>query len=146
VQPLRVALLADPDDDAAGEWAARTGAVLLHRGRELLALRPASRPAVVHVRRAAAGLDRAVGACVLAGVRAVLASPRGDPPATLPTLERRVHRWLFTSDAAARPWRDAGIAPGRMACVVDDADLPRALRALWSESAAMAGTLPVWMP
>jgi hypothetical protein len=142
VQPLRVALLADPDDRVARGWADRTGAVLVHRGRDLRTLRPG----LVHLRRPAGRLDRAVAACALAGVRAVVASPLDGPGPTLPVLERRIHRWLYASDAEARPWRDRGVSPGRMACVVDDADLPRALRALWAESAAMAGALATWLP
>lgn len=142
MQPLRVALLADPDDAVAQDWARRTGALLVHRGRDLLPLRAR----LVHLRRPAGRLDRAVAACMAAGVRGVVASPCGDPGRALPVLERRIHRWLFPSDAAGRPWRDLGLAPGRMACVVDDADLPRALGALWAESAAMAGALPSWLP
>ena len=138
VDPLRVAILAERGDPVAARWAAITGALLVERGRHLLAMHRASRPEVVHLRLPIPRLGRAALACTLAGVRAVVVTPLGEA-AALPAWERRFHRWVHPTQDAAREWRGTGIALGRQVVLPegDDDALAEGLRAVWGESARM---------
>jgi hypothetical protein len=135
---LRVAILAERGDPVAARWAAVTGALLVERGRHLLAMHRASRPQVVHVRLPVGSLARAALACTLAGVRAVVVTPLGAAT-TLPAWERRFHRWVHLTQDEARAWRGAGIALGRQVVLPETHDeaLHHGLTTMWGESARM---------
>ena len=136
--PARVAILAETGDRVAARWATLTGALLVERGRHLLAMHRASRPEVVHVRLPVERLARAALACTLAGASAVVVTPLGAAQ-TLPAWERRFHRWIHATQDEALAWRGAGVALGRQVVLAesDDETLAAGLAAMWAESARM---------
>lgn len=119
VDPPRVAWIAGPEDRWARARATAWGVAWVDRP-DPRALRRLGAE-VVWARWPVDDLARVAAATTLAGVAAVVVTPLG-PARPLPWWERRFHRYLLPSQGAARAWRAAGVALGRLVVVEPGAD------------------------
>ena len=134
LRPLRVAVLAEEGDLAAARVARLTGARLLPLAPHgPLALRGYD---LVHLFVPAASLVERLDGLRLALPRVVAATPVGEPePAAL---DRRVHRYVFPTQAEALAWARAGATLGRVMVVGPGEHEAEAWAVVWRESAVMA--------
>lgn len=114
---MKIALLAPHEDSDVVRLLARTGGTRVRSPWGLLG----ARATIVIVRGGADLLREAVVPATLAGARAVLAMPIGEPVA-LGRWDRRYHRFLFRAQEDARAW-GARVALGRTV-VVEPAGAP----------------------
>jgi hypothetical protein len=134
VSAPRIAILTDPRDPLSDRLTRLSGGIPVASARSLVRVRPA----LVHVRLPVDSLAGAAFWSTVAGARAVLVTPLGQPR-RLPWWERRFHRFVLPSQEAARAWRSVGIALGRIVVVEpgDDESEAEALRSVYTESLSM---------
>lgn len=133
-EQVPVVWIADPDDAVARERARGLGVPLLTEADPALLRR--HRAGVVHVRLPVARLAGAALAATLAGARAVVVTPLGEPR-PLPWWERRFARYVLPSQRLARRWAATGVALGRLVVVEPGAD-PAAGEGVYAADAADA--------